>query len=137
MKPPATLGLTIGPSATQGNLQSTVEQTARRMMGNLSFGIAPGLVFGDATTNTVANQDPTNNMDRYIATGTVGAPGVPFTVQHNLRRIPIGLIVIRLNQVDTLVDSGVAWTAATSTSLGTISLIAENGGGTKFTIIIV
>lgn len=128
---------TLGNPASQQSLQAVVETMAKQFGAHISFGNASGLVFGNAATNTVANQDQTKNLDCWVATGTTQAVGVAFTVTHNLPRVPIGFIVIRLNQNEMLADTGVPWTAATNTTLGTISLAAQVSGVTKFTIIII
>jgi hypothetical protein len=127
---------TLANPASPRSLQAVVETVTKQFGGHIGFGNANGLAFGTASTNTVANQDQTKNLDGWIATGVSAGAGVAFTVTHNLPRIPIGFIMIRQDAPDILFDSGVAWTAATPSTLGTISLKANNGGN-RYTIFII
>jgi hypothetical protein len=82
-----------------------------KTLSNISFG------------TTTSNADADMNMQVYKATGTTPAvANTAFTVQHNLRHVPFGFSVVRTNAAAHIYDSGTAWTAATQTSLGTISL---------------
>ena len=77
------------------------------------------------------------NMQVWKATGTTpGVANTTFTVNHGLKHVPIGFVIIRKNVAGAVViDSGVAWTAATNSAQGTISLQC-NQATVAFTIII-
>lgn len=122
MKIPRSFGLPVSPD--------TVDQSFKLLAKNLAKGVSFG-----ATTN---NTDLDIGMDCWKATGTTpGVANTNFTVNHNLFRIPIGFIVVRLNVAGAvIIDSGVAWTAATNSAQGTISLQC-NQASVNFTIIII
>jgi hypothetical protein len=91
-------------------IQYMLEQNAKAL-SNVSFG------------TTISNADGDQNMAVFKVTGTTpGAPNTTFTVSHNLAHVPFGFFIIRTNKAAHIFDSGVAWTAATPTALGTISL---------------
>lgn len=107
----------------------TINQSFQLLAKNLAKGVSFG-----ATTN---NTDLDIGMDCWKATGTTpGVANTTFTVNHNLQRIPIGFITARVSGPSVIYDSGAAWTAATNSALGTISLQC-NGTNIAFTIIII
>jgi hypothetical protein len=106
MKPPRSLGLVPTPYALQRHLE-----IVSKVLSNIGLG------------TTTSNSDPDKNLAVFKATGTTpGAANVAFTVNHNLTHVPIGFTVLRTNAAAHLYDSGVVWTAATNSTLGTISL---------------
>ena len=111
----------------QTSVKAFVEQATKVLSGNVSFG------------STTANTDPSRNMDCWINVGTAPVgPNTEFAVTHNLRRIPIGYIVIAKSIAGDFYTStgGTAWTAATNAALGNIYLkctVASVG----FTIIVI
>lgn len=110
MKPPRTLGPALNSPAIDRRMRYFLEQTVK-VLSNISFGTTP------------SNADADQNMQTWKATGTTpGVANTAFTVSHNLRHVPFGFTVLRTDKAAHLYDSGVAWTAATTTTLGTISL---------------
>lgn len=106
MKPPRSLSMNHG----KDDLRYFTEQ-ASKTMSNISFG------------TTTGNTDRDQNVQCWKATGTSpGAPNTAFTVTHNLPHVPFGFHILRMNAAARFYDSGVTWTAATKTALGTISL---------------
>jgi|SRR5215471_18827255 len=119
MKPPRTLSMV----PKEYSLQRYIE-IIPKVLGNISLG------------TTTSNSDPDKNLAAYKATGTTpGAPNTAFTVNHTLNHVPIGFSVLRTNLAAHIYDSGVAWTAATNSTLGTISLKCDVATVT-FTLII-
>lgn len=119
MKPPRSTGL----HWTQESVQRHLELVSKTL-SKISFG------------NTTSNADPDMNLDVWKATGTTpGVANTTFTVSHNLYRVPIGFLIVRTNAACHIFDSGIAWTAATNSALGTISLKCDAPTVT-FTIII-
>lgn len=111
MKPPRTFG--VAPTTTESMLKYAQELIAKTL-SNISFG------------TTTSNADADMNMQVFKATGTSpGGANTTFVVSHTLKHVPIGFSVIRTNVAAHLYDAGVAWTAATNGSLGTISLKAD------------
>jgi hypothetical protein len=121
VKPPRTLGL--APKTTDAMVRY-VQELISKSLSNISFG------------TTTSNADADMNMQCYKATGTTPVgPNTAFTVNHNLKHVPFGFSVLRTNIAAHIYDSGVAWTAATNSTLGTISLKCDQAS-VVFTIVI-
>lgn len=119
MKPPRTLGLQWTKEAIIRHLE-----IVSKTLTNLGLG------------TTTSNSDPGNNLAVYKATGTTpGIANTAFTVSHTLTHVPLGFSVLRTNAAAHIFDSGTAWTAATNSTLGTISLKCD-GTTVAFTLII-
>jgi hypothetical protein len=104
-------------------LRYNYEQLAKAV-SNISFG---------TTTN---NTDPDMNTTTWKATGTTpSTPNTAFTVNHYLSHVPFGFAILRTNAACHIYDSGTAWTAATKTAYGTISLKCDTAT-VAFTIMI-
>lgn len=109
MKPPRSMGLSVTPERVRYNIEQD-----EKVLSNVSFGTTP------------SNTDGDMNMQCFKANGTTAvAPNTPQTIQHTLTHVPFGFIVVRTNKAAHIVDSGVAWTAATKSSFGTISIMSD------------
>lgn len=137
MKPPRTLGISsgLGSMVRQTEQPMSIDIGDRRLrygyeqqskvLSNISFGTTP------------SNADADQNMQVWKATGvSPGAANTEFSVSHNLTHVPFGFMVVSVDKVATIIKSTTAWTAATSTSLGSIFL-KTNAATVTFTLIIV
>jgi hypothetical protein len=106
VKPPRSLGLQQTWEAVQRHLE-----IVSKTLSNISFG------------TTVNNTDPDMNMQCWKATGTTPAsPNTEFAVTHNLKHVPIGFMIVSTNKAAHIYKSTTAWTAATTSTMGSIFL---------------
>ena len=101
------------------NHVKVLKDVYKAFRGNISFG-KKGFKPGDPSS--LATGLVLDNMDGVFIKVTVTNPNTPFTVNHTLNRVPIGFLVIRVNENANFWDGGAAWTS------NTISLECNNNG---------
>lgn len=83
--------------------RSYLEQTLKVLDGNVSFG------------SSLDNVGLDRNIESFLLTGTTpGIANTQFLVSHNLRRLPTGFLVIRLDQAGIIYADAAdiaAWSA--------------------------
>jgi len=93
-----------------------LEQTGKVLDGNVSFG------------DTVDNVSLSRNIDCFLSSGTTPAGvNTQFTIAHQLRRVPVGFIVIRLDQAATIYADAIdlaAWSATSFAAKCNVASVA-------------
>lgn len=91
MKPQRSMGLYDSPQ----NLQTILEQNAKVLDGNIQFGTVGSI----------------GNMKGFMAAGvTPGVANTEFTVTHNLGVVPVGYLVMSVDQAAIIYKSTTVWT---------------------------
>lgn len=86
------------------NSVEVLKDAYKALRGNISIG-KQGFNKQNITLGLVPD-----NIDCNFAKVTTPVPNTEFTVTHNLNRVPIGFIVIRVDEAAEFWDSGTAWT---------------------------
>jgi hypothetical protein len=88
---------------TVDNVTSWLQQIARCLSGNVSFG------------HDSSNSSSDKNIEGFKDAGTTPAtPDTDFSVAHGLGRVPLGYIVLSLDQPVGIYKSPTAWTTTTA-----------------------
>lgn len=88
----------------ENNHVEVLKDTYKALRGNISLG-KQGFNKQNITLGIVPD-----NIDCNYVTVTTPSPNTEFVLVHNLNRIPIGFIVIRVNEAADFWDSGTPWT---------------------------
>jgi hypothetical protein len=82
--------------------QWAMEQTAKVLSGNVSFG------------SSIQNGGQDQNIQGFKASGTTpSSANTEFSITHTLGRVPIGFLVLSLSAAAQIYQSTTAWTSTT------------------------